>query len=243
MRKGRNKYAILSCLLLGSMLFGGCGGQTVSTSDTAGSSDSSVSTAVSVSESPAASSGSAPSESENTVSSASSVIAASETTSQSGDTANEEVLASSAVKTESVSADSASGENPEEQKAQLLTLFDTVADLQPGTSGSSLRTAAATSELCDFCSETTLDDETLKTAVTDYLSAKYGDDSTGLKLYQSAFSGVEEQYKAFIDSSEDESGLLSDAGVTDSGYPYNYQDIEKMDELCSTVAEFVMPSN
>lgn len=228
MKTGKNMYVILSFLLVSSMLLGGCGGQTA---DTSGTSMNAVVTAPVSEQSESAASESGTSDQSVTTTS---VSTSSDVVSQSEEKTDEEVSVSSAAAS-SVSADSTAVRDVEEQKAELVTLLDTVRELESGTAGSSLRTAAATSDLCDFCSETILDEETLKAVVNDYISSHFSGDSDGLKLFKSNFSSVEEDYKSFIDSSEDESGILSDAGVSNSGYPYNYQNIVKMDEICSLV--------
>ena len=120
------------------------------------------------------------------------------------------------------------------QEAELRTLFDRVKNLESGTAGSSLKLTGLTADICDFCAETDLKETELEDTAQTYMETEL-DDGDERDVFKENWQSGENTYRTLIDPEADETDLLTDAGRTDSLYPYGNQEIAAMETLSSTI--------
>ena len=107
---------------------------------------------------------------------------------------------------------------PPVHDAALSAVLDGVLNVWPGTAGSSLRAAACAARLLDWGMATTLSDDEIYSAVGCYLDTLSDADLMG--FLDNFYAVYDRAYDLKGDSARD---LLTDAGVGDSGYPWNEQ--------------------
>ncbi len=109
-------------------------------------------------------------------------------------------------------------ELPEVHDAELEALLSDVLTVYPGTAGSSLRGAACAARLLDWGMNTTLSDDGIYSATGCFLDTL--DDQSLLVFFESLDTVYNMGYDLRGENAE---GLLSDAGVADSAWPWNDQ--------------------
>lgn len=131
--------------------------------------------------------------------------------------------------TDDQNASDSSDKSDEVDKKAFNNLLNDINNLEVGTAGSSLKTAATTAAFCDFLYST-------PESAGDKLTADFKNyvSSADKDTFLANFEIIENEYREFIDSSEDESSLLDDAGVSNSKYPYDHKKIPLMEKLCET---------
>ena len=107
---------------------------------------------------------------------------------------------------------------PPVHDAALNAVLDGVLNVWPGTAGSSLRAAACAARLLDWGMATTLSDDEIYSAVGCYLDTLSDADLMG--FLDNFYAVYDRAYDLKGESARD---VLSDAGVTDSAYPWNEQ--------------------
>ena len=120
---------------------------------------------------------------------------------------------------------------PEEETAPLSQVLDFIHEnTQPGTAGSSLRAVQGAAMLMDWCAQTTLDAEQVRTATVEWLSPM-GNDA------QAEFA----QQLELVDTMclelihRDGSSLLQDAGYESSSYTWDDTAYEKYTAVLEAV--------
>lgn len=105
---------------------------------------------------------------------------------------------------------------PEVHDAALEAILADVLTVYPGSAGSSLRGAACAARLLDWGMETTLNDDEIYSATGCFL------DTLEDKELLVFFESLDTVYNMGYDlRGENAEGLLSDAGVSDSAWPWN----------------------
>ena len=116
---------------------------------------------------------------------------------------------------------------PEIHDAALEEILGGVLNIGPGSAGSSLRAAAVAARLLDWGMETALSDDEIYAAMGSYLDTLSDAD---FMLFRESFYAVYD--RSYDLRGEYAEGLLSDAGVADSAYPWNDQAFHVMEMLC-----------
>ena len=113
----------------------------------------------------------------------------------------------------------------------LAAVFEEVLTVYPGTAGSSLRAAACAARLLDWGMETELTDDEIYSAVGCWLEEQ---DDERLHIFLESIMPVYD--RCYDLRGEHAEELMSDAGVEDSGYPWNdraFRAIEMISYGCS----------
>ena len=109
-------------------------------------------------------------------------------------------------------------ELPEVHDPALEAILADVLGVYPGSAGASLRGAACAARLLDWGMATTLSDDEIYSAVGCYLDTLSDADLMG--FLDNFYAVYDRAYDLKGESARD---VLSDAGVTDSAYPWNEQ--------------------
>ena len=116
---------------------------------------------------------------------------------------------------------------PELHDAALEAILPEVLHVGPGSAGSSLRAARCAAQLLDWGMETALTDDEIYSAMGSWLDTLSDED---FMLFRESFYAVyDASYNLRGESAE---GLLSDAGVEASAYPWNERAFRAMEMLC-----------
>ena len=116
---------------------------------------------------------------------------------------------------------------PELHDPALEAILPDVLKVGPGSAGSSLRAAAVAARLLDWGMATALSDDEIYSAMGCWLDTLNDED---FMLFRESFYSV---YDASYDlRGEYGEGLLSDAGVENSAYPWNDRAVRAMEMLC-----------
>ncbi|MBQ9687151.1 MAG: hypothetical protein IJV41_11530 [Oscillospiraceae bacterium] len=117
-------------------------------------------------------------------------------------------------------------ELPEVHDEALNALLNDVLTVYPGSAGCSLRAAGCAARLLDWGMETALTDDEIYSAVGSFLDT-LGDEDLHIFL-ESILSVYDASYNLRGEYGE---GLLSDAGVSDSLYPWNDRAFRAMEMI------------
>ena len=116
---------------------------------------------------------------------------------------------------------------PEVHDPALEAILPEVLNVWPGSAGCSLRAARTAAQLLDWGMATELTDDEIYAAMGSYLDT-LGDED--FMLFRESFYSV---YDASYNlRGENAEGLLSDAGVETSAYPWNEKAFHSMEMLC-----------
>ncbi len=120
---------------------------------------------------------------------------------------------------------------PAEDAAPLSQVLDSINEnTEVGTAGSSLRAAQSAAMLMDWCAETALDTEQVRTATVDWLSPMGNDAQTA---FAQKLELVDTMCLELIH--KDGSSLLESAGYTSSSYPWDEAAYEKYTAVLEAV--------
>ncbi len=116
---------------------------------------------------------------------------------------------------------------PEVHDPALEAILPEVLNVWPGAAGCSLRAARVAAQLLDWGMTTELDDDGIYAAIGSYLDTLNDEDFMAFR--EAFYSVYDASYNLRGDSAE---GLLSDAGVENSAYPWNEKAFHAMEMLC-----------
>ncbi len=119
--------------------------------------------------------------------------------------------------------EASSSETASPDSSGLSEVFDVIdSTVQPGTAGNSLKATAAAVSLLDFAGSTSLDAAALQSAAADYVASLPEEDLPDFMEKVTAVAEINATLQA-----GDGEALLEDAGIEDSGYPWDDSVYEK----------------
>ena len=120
---------------------------------------------------------------------------------------------------------------PEDEALSLSRVLDSINEnTEVGTAGSSLRAVQSAAMLMDWCAETALDTEQVRTATVDWLSPMGNDAQTA---FAQKLELVDTMCLELIH--KDGTSLLESAGYTSSSYPWDEAAYEKYTAVLEAV--------